>query len=159
MTYKPSQSVDALITDNALQPEVTLVTCVADVASDLAAKYFKVNSPTVNYYVWYKVSGSGADPAVAAHTGIEVDIVTGNSATLVATATAAAIEAVSGLTASSVGAVVRVQNDVGGNALNGSNVNAGFTVVVSQQGHPANFGPASLVDSYKVEPDLIAALT
>jgi len=159
MSYKPSQSVNDLLSDNSVSPEKTLVTCVADVAGNLAAKYFKVHSPTVDYYCWYKVSGSGADPAVAAHTGIEIDIVTGNSATLVATATAAAIEAVSGLSASSVGAVVTVKNDVAGNALNAADFNAGMSVVVDKQGHPASFGPASLVDSYKNEPDLIAALT
>ncbi len=66
------------------------VTTVADVAGNLAGKYFTLNSANDNtmYYVWYNVSGVGTDPAISGKIGIEVFINTGDSANDVAFKTA-----------------------------------------------------------------------
>ena len=63
---------------------------VADVADSLAGKYFTLNSAFNNtqYYIWYKVSGSGVDPLVPNSIGVEIDIVTNDSAATVASKTA-----------------------------------------------------------------------
>lgn len=38
--------------------ENTQITCVADVGGSLSGKFFNLNSPTGNYYVWYKKLGT-----------------------------------------------------------------------------------------------------
>ncbi len=64
---------------------------VADVSDSLAGTYFTINSAFdhIQYYIWYKVSGSGADPLIANSTGIQIDINTNDSANTVALKTAA----------------------------------------------------------------------
>lgn len=61
-------------------------TCVADVAGSLAGLHFLLNSTFTKqeYYVWFKVSGVGADPALAGKIGIQVDLTIGDSAATVA---------------------------------------------------------------------------
>ncbi len=59
-------------------------------ATTLAGKYFKYQSTTTDYYVWYKVGGVGADPAPGG-TGIEIDLLATWTAQEVADATAAAV--------------------------------------------------------------------
>jgi hypothetical protein len=54
----------------AILEEITRITPTA--ASGLAGKYFFISSATTNYYVWFEVSGSGADPAIGGRTGIKV---------------------------------------------------------------------------------------
>lgn len=82
-------------------------TCVPDITSFLNNKYFLINSTTVQYYVWYNVAGAGLNPGLVGKTGIQVNIPVNESAANIATATAAALNAVSGVfTASSTGAVV-----------------------------------------------------
>ncbi|MGN6347047.1 MAG: hypothetical protein ACTHME_05030 [Candidatus Nitrosocosmicus sp.] len=50
------------------------------ITSALAGQYFLVRTPSVAYYIWYKVDGVGTDPAISGATGIEVDINAGISA-------------------------------------------------------------------------------
>jgi hypothetical protein len=60
-----------------------------------AGQYFRfaANAPTmINFYVWYKVDGGGADPAVGGATGIEIDITTGDTITEVIQQTAQAVQ-------------------------------------------------------------------
>ncbi|MHB8603586.1 MAG: hypothetical protein ACYC9R_13205, partial [Nitrosotalea sp.] len=44
------------------------------VVANLASKYFTFSSTNTNYYVWFKVDGTGTDPAPGGRTGIEIDI-------------------------------------------------------------------------------------
>lgn len=60
-------------------------------ATTLDGKYFTVDVPTsadfgtsTEYYVWFDLDASSVDPAPAGKTGIEVDVVTGDTAALVA---------------------------------------------------------------------------
>lgn len=46
-------------------------------STGLAGKYFEASSGVGNYYIWFKVAGSGSDPAIGGRTGIEVDVPTG----------------------------------------------------------------------------------
>lgn len=79
---------------------------------NLAGKYFTVSSAFQfhNYYVWYRSSGSGLDPFITGKTGILVDVVAADSATSVATKTAAAINAAvpTVLTTTSSGAAITI---------------------------------------------------
>lgn len=82
--------------------ECSSITAVADSSGSLNSKYFTfhvpdslVNSGNVgdDFYLWYNINGSGVDPMVSAHTGIEVAAATDASAATIAAATIAAIEA------------------------------------------------------------------
>lgn len=68
-----------------------------------AGKYFEINNAgDVNkYYVWYNVNSTNSDPGpIVGRTGVEVDILNGDTATLVASKTATAINGFTvGLTA------------------------------------------------------------
>jgi hypothetical protein len=63
--------------------QITLVT-VTSGASISGGDYFTFTSihstVTASFYVWFKVDGAGVDPAVPGHTGIEVDILSTNTA-------------------------------------------------------------------------------
>jgi hypothetical protein len=73
------------------------IECSADVSSSLNNTYFLISSTTTNYYVWFNVGGAGTDPAIGGRTGIQVAIAVNSSATVVATALAAALTAVAGV--------------------------------------------------------------
>jgi len=95
--------------------EITEITCEADVAGSLSGKYWTLNSPTTEYYVWYDVAGKGsADPAIAGKTGIVVGITEDDTANTIATNTAAAIDAEADFGAGAVAAVVTVTNAANG---------------------------------------------
>ena len=111
-------------------------TCVG--AVDITAgQYFILALPNsgTSYYVWYKKDAAGADPAPGG-TGIQVDIITGNSATAVASATQTQINLISGFTATFDDEVVTVVCDDFGDAVDAANGNVGgsFSIVISQQG-------------------------
>lgn len=50
----------------------------------LAGEYFLLSNTTTDYYVWFKVNGSGSDPAVGGRTGIQIDLLSTYSNTKVA---------------------------------------------------------------------------
>lgn len=87
--------------------QIQTIKCVADVSSSLQNKYFLFHdSAGVKRYAWYS-TGAGVDPAPAGGwIGSAIVIVANDSATAVATATAAILTAVSGFDAASSGAVV-----------------------------------------------------
>lgn len=70
--------------------EVSSVKTVAGSAVP-AGSNFTLSATGDNYYVWYKVSGAGTDPNIVNKIGIEVDILTGDTNTQVASKTQAAI--------------------------------------------------------------------
>lgn len=92
------------------------ITCVADSSGSLNNKYFYINAGNngTAYYVWFNVSGGGTDPSLAGLTGVEVDISTGDTASAVATAVAAALDALSTFAATSLSAVATVTNSQSG---------------------------------------------
>lgn len=123
--------------------EVTLVTCVADIASSLNNKYFTFFSAgnVTKYYVWYNVDAAGTDPAVTSATGIEVAIAAGATDEDVADATATAITAIASadVTAETdTHEVVIISNLIPGattNAANGAGgASAGFMYSVANAG-------------------------
>lgn len=70
--------------------EVTDIILPPDSAGSLGGKYWYVNSPTVQYYVWYD-TGTSIDPAPAGKVAIQVPIIANDSAINIATKTAAAL--------------------------------------------------------------------
>lgn len=119
--------------------ELTDVTCVGDTSGSLAGKYFLISGGDsgTDYYVWYKVSGSGTDPLVTGRTGLQVNISTNNTATQVATATAAAIDALADFGATSLSAVVSVTPASAGFTEDAAAGTSGFSISITQQGGTA----------------------
>lgn len=116
--------------------EVTSIECVADVAGSLNDTYFLINTPSVNYYVWIDVDDGGTDPEVANRTGVEVDIAEDDTADDVATAVAAALDALSTMAAIAATDTVTVTNAADGavtDAADGA-VPTGFTIGVTTAG-------------------------
>ncbi|MBA7588219.1 hypothetical protein ES708_30271 [subsurface metagenome] len=114
--------------------EVTDVTCPADVDSSLGGKYWTLNSIDADYYVWYDVDNESTDPEPEGKTGIEIDIISGESAADVASKTAAAINNLDDFGASSASAIVTVTNADVGAITDAADVDAGVSVDVITQG-------------------------
>lgn len=99
---------------------------------------FHINSANdaTLYYVWYKVDGSGVDPAPGGRTGILVNVTSTDSAAQVAIATATAIGAVVDFVATSSDVYVRVTNAAYGPTTDAVNIDVGggLEIQVVQQG-------------------------
>lgn len=141
-----------ILTRNEIR-EVSSVTAVADISGSLAGKYFTFSSGDLrtDYYVWFKVSGSGTDPVIANKTGIEVDISTNATASTVASSAISAINSAAStdVTASAVSAVITLTNTTGGETASGTAGTSGFTFSVTiKGGHSITYeGNSSLTQS------------
>jgi len=98
--------------------QVQTISTVADVASSLNNKYFAFHDAAgAKRYVWFNVGATGVDPAPAGGwTGHVVAFAANSSATAIATAIAAVLNAVTGFTAVASGFVVTLNNTVVGYA-------------------------------------------
>lgn len=111
---------------------------VADVAGSLGGKYFKFSTPTYKGYVWFN-TGASVDPAPAGYDEIaEVAIVSGDSASAVATKAAAAINAVDStklVHAKASGANLIVESKAMGVVLEAADDGtSGFSVLTQREG-------------------------
>jgi len=77
---------------------VFTITCEADVTGSLNNKFFFISSLTKNYYVWFNVNSLGVNPNFANMTGVQVSLATNATATQVAVAISAALNALSDFT-------------------------------------------------------------
>lgn len=111
------------------------------VASLDEGDYIIIPTPTTTYYVWMDISGSPTtdDPEVADCTGIRVNISSQTTAAEVATVLAAAVTAVSGLTAVvNSGGDVEIDVDTAGECDAISDFSCGFTLTDVWSGYAAN---------------------
>lgn len=120
------------------------VTCVADVASSLNNKWFKMYKPDLTWkHVWFNVGGAGVDPAPSGSAGgITVAISANALASAVATAMAAAVDADAGWTATASDDKVLITNvDVGqaSDMVDGTAA-TGFTFIQCQDGGDLDLG-------------------
>lgn len=83
---------------NPTSVKTQTVATVADSSGSLNNTYWEYHNAgdTTGYYVWYNVNAAGTDPAISGFTGIQVALATSDANTVVATKTAAAINAVTG---------------------------------------------------------------
>lgn len=99
ITGRTSVKIDILSTDTAEQVAVKTmyrlggyqITNVQTVAATAVAagSYFTINTTVSQYYVWFKKDSVGTDPKVAGRLGMEVDILTADTPTIIATKVAA----------------------------------------------------------------------
>lgn len=119
-------------------PEITDIT-IGSGSTITGGQYFLIYSSGSyrEYYVWFKVSGVGSDP-MATNLGIEVDILTGDSSTTVASKLATALNNAQfpDFTAVSGAGTVTVTNNSAGATTSASNFNIGapFAITVGQVG-------------------------
>lgn len=117
--------------------KVQTITTVPDVVQSLAGKYFLLNSAQNRtlYYVWFSVSGSGADPMVANRIGIQIPIVTNDTAAVVATALRAGLNELSSeFVATGTGSDVIVTNHDNGRTDDAVDVDTTFTITQNIEG-------------------------
>lgn len=119
--------------------QVQTITCVADVADSLDGKYFYIfNQAGTKFHVWFNTSGGAAvDPAPGGSTAAVVTLTTGATASAVATATEAVIEALSGLDSTVDTATITVTQSTAGVVQAAFDVNSGFTFGVTTEGDAA----------------------
>jgi len=126
-----------VLESGAKQQEVTEVT--APTGSQISGgQYFLINSAgdAVEYYVWFKVDGAGADPAVVGKTGVLVNVNSTDTADAVALQIKNEIDVLADLDATVAGNVVIVTTTGFDETTDASNFNVGgsFAAVVTQQG-------------------------
>lgn len=130
---------DEISGSTASVAEVQTVVC-GTVASLTAADYFLLYSAKdeTAYYVWYDVTGSDTDPAIANKTGIRVNVSSDTTAIQVAARTVTAISAANSaqdFSAANGGtATVTITNVNKGSCTNASDVNTAFTFGVTTNG-------------------------
>ena len=116
------------------------ITCIADVAGSLNNQYFVFYTPAgAKLYAWYNVAAGGTDPALAGATGHAVAISTNASASAVASATQAVLDAVSGFDCSVDVAVLTLVRTTAGYAKPSHDgaADTGFTFEVNYYGDAA----------------------
>lgn len=74
-----SNFIAPMIMATIANKQITYIKVVA-AASITAGQYFVFHTTTTNYYAWYRIDNAGTDPAVAASTGIVIDIASGDTA-------------------------------------------------------------------------------
>lgn len=117
------------------------ITAVADVASSLNNKYFKIRSGAdAKFHVWFNVASGGTDPAPSGSTAIVVAISANATAATVATAVAAAVDANAAFLATSDGAVITITAAVAGQSTDWSDFNTTFSFVQVQDGGSLELG-------------------
>lgn len=107
-----------------------------------AGDYFTFDTPSGNYYAWFRIAGTGTDPSVGGRTGVAIDVNWGDSANSVAAAIAGALDPLAPVTATAVGSAVTLTNVTGGSVTDAADVNvgAGFSISVSTQGTTTGIG-------------------
>jgi hypothetical protein len=122
-------------------PQSVKVITKADVSSDLDGKAFLLygvdtNGALVKKYVWLSEGGNGTDPAIGGHSGIEVAYDEDDSASVIATKIAAAVNPDTNFNATSSGNTVTIVGAFSGYAPapRDSSVPTGFAFEVTVQG-------------------------
>jgi len=144
-----SRDEDYIVSYNGAS-EVTEITCAA--GSTLSGgESFGLSTPSTDYYVWYRVDGSGEDPAVEEATGIAVDITNADDASAVAVLTASRIESVAGLGASSIADKVTVTNAASGSVSDAADNDTGFVISTATQGDNGDDGEIRIITGDDVD--------
>jgi len=119
------------------RPEVCIITAQAATAFT-GGESFKLyeadgDGTETIHWVWFQLDAAGADPS-GADSGLEVDLVTGDTAAQAAVKIAAAIDGEAGLTSTSAGAEVTAESDAVGDQTDCFDVDSGLTIATTYQG-------------------------
>lgn len=119
--------------------EVVTVLCVADVDDSLDGTYFKISSRTTNYKVWFNNDSGGNAPDADGDTLVPIAVTTGDTANTIAAAVAAALNALTGITATVNTATVTVTIE-GDPLAPAEDVDSGVTITITTNGKTALIG-------------------
>lgn len=127
---------DLTIITNTLSAKETSEVIVENFTSAavLGGKYFTLNSPTTSYYVWFDTDNASVDPSPGGLTSIEVDINTGDSDVIIASALRNVLQAHPDFSASASLNTVTIINGSVGNVSDTVDVDTGFTISTLKQG-------------------------
>ncbi len=119
--------------------EQSTLTLVSQASGSYDGTYLTLGTGVLNdnvatHYLWFDQATISADPAPAGLTGIEVDVALLDSAATIATATAAAVTAITGFEASASGAVVTITCSDAGDAATLTDVDTTLAVLQCQEG-------------------------
>mgnify|MGYP003972805217 CR=1 FL=1 len=98
----------------AAQPQIEKLHAVDNENDVLNNRYFFLNSPGTDYYVWFDVNNTGIDPAPAGKTGVEVNLLSGDDDVAVAMAINTAIDSLADFTAVFTDTVITISNNTAG---------------------------------------------
>lgn len=135
--------------------EISTITTVADVAGNLAGKYFDISSANDfdQFRFYYIVSGTGSAPASGGRTLVPIYINTGDSNTLVANKTAEVISSYNQqFNVGVVGHIITVTTVGFGPTTDLSAGTSGFAVAVTQQGRGENASTLQVLLSTNTSP-------
>ncbi|HTJ77945.1 MAG TPA: hypothetical protein VL357_03040 [Rariglobus sp.] len=114
--------------------EISTVDTTGLTAAGLGDKYFLLSGASGDFYVWFNLDAGGTDPALDGKTGIEVALTTGDSVSTIATAIAAAIDAIADFGATALVNVVTITDAATGARTDIAAGDSGLAVAVDTQG-------------------------
>lgn len=129
-----TRKIEVIAGENLYQEQT--ITALANTSHALNNKYFFISDAlnATDYYVWFNSASTGTDPNISGFTGLEVAIANNDTATQVATAMAAVINAETGFSSTSNAAVVTVINTVYGWSTPAYDGISGFTFATITEG-------------------------
>lgn len=134
-----------------------VATTTAGTAPTVQGKYFTAANTTTAFAFWFSSSGNGTDPAVAAHTAVEIVLEGDETNAEYIALIAAGIDAQIGLSAEVDGSRINVYVDSLGAATDLGAGDSGFTVEVrSQGGATQGLLPSSSVTALSVTAQTIS---
>lgn len=129
-----STTTDYYVWYDTTLPAVAEITGVQIPSAPLTGQYFLLNSAFPQaYYVWYDVDGGGGDP-MPGGTAIPVSILSADTPTDIATATAAAIALTGDFSASSLTNTVTITDLTAGAVNDAIDFDTGFLIITTTQG-------------------------
>lgn len=119
-----------LVKNQGAIAEVGLINFAGLTDVGLGGTYFNIDSPTTSYYVWFDLDNLSTDPSAAntGKTGIEIDIVTGDSDAVIAGKVQAVLNSHPAFSATLNTAAVSITNLVAGPV---TDISAGNTTAVA----------------------------
>lgn len=118
--------------------EITDITAVADIAGNLAGKYFVLHTVHNTYVVWFRVDGVGVDPQIPGHRALMVEIAINATDTAVAVATQLVIDDNVELSATVLTNSITITNVVGGNVADTVDGDTLFSIITITSGVTPN---------------------
>lgn len=120
--------------------EITDIVFPQDTNGSLGGKYWYVNSPTTQYYVWYN-TGTSIDPSLSGKVGLEIPILINDSSTDIAQKTATVINSLpSVFNATQISNLITLRIVQSGNVDGPCDVNSGILITKRKEGEDSYIG-------------------
>ncbi len=120
-----------------------------DASTLSGGEYFILNTPSVNYYCWYNIDSGSTDPTPASLTGIEINILSTDTALELSDKTTSVLNNHFSFTANFNDNLIIVINEELGESDNASDVDTSFIITTEQEGIDGHFefDPPSVINN------------